>query len=117
MTTELEARFDYLWRALEGPALEAEYLFQPTRRWRFDRAHPEARVAIEIEGGPGRPKKGSDKPAKSRHTEYYTGYTDDCIKYNTAQALGWYVFRLTSPMLNDPAHLEQIITTIRQYGG
>ena len=30
---------------------EPEYRFHPVRRWRFDFANPEYKVAIEFEGG------------------------------------------------------------------
>lgn len=63
------------------------------RRWRFDFAFTCKRrntrgeqVAIEIEGGvfsQGRHSRGK-------------GFTEDCIKYNHAEALGWVVFRFTT---------------------
>lgn len=107
--TDLEASFDYHWRVLGGPALEEEVRFHPRRQWRADRAHRQARVMIEIEGGPG-------KSGKSRHTSYYTGYTEDCVKYNAAQEIGWLVFRVTLPMLRDaPAkHLQPIMRVIER---
>ena len=105
--THLEASFDHLWRALDGQPLETEYRFHPDRRWRFDRAHPEARVAIEIEGGVW---------SNGRHVRP-AGFEEDCVKYNSAAAEGWLVFRVTSKMLDNPANLEAIIDTIRQYGG
>ena len=72
-------------------ALEREYRFAPPRRWRFDFAHPASRVAIEIEGGHW---------SGGRHTRG-AGFEADCQKYNTAAALGWYVFRLTTGMIKD----------------
>ena len=103
-TSDLEAAFDTYWRILGGPDLEAEYRFDQEHRSRFDRAHPLARVAVEIEGGThsgGRHVRGN-------------GYTTDCVKYNRATAQGWAVFRLTGDMLRDaPAqHIGQIIATI-----
>ncbi len=46
-----------------------------TRRWAFDFAFPCQRLAIEIEG-------------QGRH-QRYTGFRDDCAKYNSACAHGW----------------------------
>lgn len=99
-SSDLEAAFDTLWTQLGGQPLHAEYRFAPPRRWRFDRAHIIARVAIEIDGGThngGRHVTGA-------------GYTKDCKKLNTAAARGWLIFRLTSDMLRDDpvTHLGMI---------
>ena len=63
-----------------------EYQFAPDRRWRFDFAWPESRVAVEIEGGTwigGAHNRG-------RH------FSEDCEKYSVAAALGWRVIRATT---------------------
>jgi very-short-patch-repair endonuclease len=60
-----------------------EHKFHPTRRWRFDFAFPERRIAIECEGGVW---------AGGRHTRG-SGFVADTEKYNAAAALGWLVFR------------------------
>ena len=67
-----------------------EYQFHPVRKWRFDFAFPEHKVAVEIEGGTF---------GKSRHTTG-TGYEKDCEKYNAAVLNGWKVFRFTGRMIN-----------------
>ena len=73
-----------------GMCPETEYQFHNKRKWRFDFAFPEEKVAVEIEGGTfGR---------KSRHTTG-TGYAADCEKYNTATLNGWRVFRFTGKMI------------------
>jgi very-short-patch-repair endonuclease len=59
----------------------SEYRFHPTRRWRFDFARPDIRLAIEIDGGiwtGGRHSGGQ-------------GQIDDFEKMNNAVALGWQV--------------------------
>ena len=63
-----------------------EFAFHPTRRWRFDLAIPEKKIAVEYEGL---------FALKSRHTTP-KGYTADCDKYNEAQSLGWTVIRVTA---------------------
>lgn len=83
--SSLEAEFDLAWTALGGPALLSEHRFHPTRRWRFDRAHASSKTAIELEGGIW---------IQGRHTRGQ-GFQNDTEKYNTAQLLGWTVFRLT----------------------
>lgn len=60
-----------------------EFIFHPKRKWRFDFALPEQRIAIECEGGlwtGGRHTRGS-------------GAIGDMQKYNEAARLGWKVFR------------------------
>ena len=52
----LAARFELLWRILDGPALEQEYRFHPTRKWRIDYYHAPTRTGLEkllatLEGG------------------------------------------------------------------
>jgi len=59
------------------------------RRWRFDFAWPDWKLAVEIEGGVF---------AHGRHTRG-KGYEADCEKYNAAAVLGWTVLRYTPDML------------------
>lgn len=62
-----------------------EHRFHPVRRWRFDYAFPEQKVAIEINGGiwkAGRHNRGQ-------------GYINDLEKLNNAAALGWLVLQFT----------------------
>lgn len=103
--SELERTFDYHWRVFNGPDLEPEFRFHSSRKWRFDRAHTGAKVAIELEGGTW---------SGGRHTTGQ-GFSKDCEKYNQASLLNWTVFRLTSDMLsNDPVrHLAPVIKFIR----
>lgn len=104
-TSDLEAKFDYYWRVLNGPPLEPEYRFCH-RRWRFDRAHLGTKVAIECDGGTYRQGRHSREP----------GYSNDCEKMNFAACEGWRVFRLTSKMLNENPvkHLTGILRAIGQ---
>jgi very-short-patch-repair endonuclease len=74
-----------------GYTPKEEYRFHPKRRWRFDLAIPELKVAIEIEGGIW---------TGGRHTRG-TGYQKDMEKYNAAQMLGWKVFRYTPQQLDE----------------
>jgi len=80
----------------ESYRVEAEYRFHPVRRWRFDYAIPEHKIAIEIEGGAF---------VSGRHTRG-VGYLNDMEKYNEATILGWRLLRYRpkeSPirMIND----------------
>lgn len=84
-----------------GLPVTEEYRFHPKRRWRFDMAILEHRIAIEIEGGSW---------IQGRHTRG-KGYQGDLEKYNQAQLLGWKVFRYTPQQLNEcVADMEQLLT-------
>ena len=100
--SHLEKRFALYWRAVQGPSLDAEVKFHPSRRWRFDFAHRDAKVAIEVEGG---------QWSGGRHTRG-GGYAGDCEKYNEAQILGWVVFRLTGSQITVP-EIERIRDFVR----
>jgi very-short-patch-repair endonuclease len=62
----------------------AEHRFHPVRKWRFDYAIVELKIAIEIEGGIW---------TNGRHT-WGSGVIKDMEKYNTATALGWKIIRI-----------------------
>lgn len=71
------------------PTPWCEYWFAKPRRWRFDYAFPDSKLAIEVEGGAfigGRHTSGS-------------GFLKDMEKYNAAVLLGWRVLRVTPRMV------------------
>lgn len=68
------------------------------RRWRFDLAWVDRKLAVEIEGGTwshGRHVRGK-------------GFQLDCIKYAEALCLGWRVLRVTTAMVNDGTALAYV---------
>ena len=69
------------------PGWEKEYRFHPTRRWRFDFAHPLYKIAVEIEGGIWVGVGG-------RHNRA-SGFLKDMEKYNQAVICGWQLLRFT----------------------
>jgi very-short-patch-repair endonuclease len=91
------------WRLVEGAGLpmpEREYRFHPVRRWRFDYAWVDAKLAVEVEGGTwqgGRHSRGA-------------GYAQDAEKGNTALALGWRLLRYTPGMLKSG---DLVVATVR----
>jgi very-short-patch-repair endonuclease len=101
----LERKFTLLWvHAIKGSTeMVVEHKFHPSRKWRFDFAHPPTKVAIEIEGG---------VYVRGRH-QRPQGFKNDCEKYFHAGLLGWRVFRLSPNMVNAPT-LEKIAAFIRQ---
>lgn len=77
--------FPTLCKAVGLPTPEAEYRFDASRRWRFDWAWPDSKIALEQEGGvwiQGRHSRGA-------------GMVKDFEKYNQAAVLGWRVFKAT----------------------
>ena len=100
--SKLEARFEWLWRVLNGPALEREFRFHPTRKWRADFAHLPSRTLIEIEGGIW---------VRGRHTSP-RGFAADAEKYLEATLAGWRVIRLVDDQIKTPV-IERIVALIR----
>ncbi len=76
--------FPMLCKAQHLPVPTAEYRFHPTRRWRFDWAWPDQKVALEIDGGIW------TRGAHGRGA----GIARDQEKTNHAAALGWRVLRV-----------------------
>ena len=80
------------------PPHEQEVRFHPVRRWRFDFAWPDQKLAVEVEGGVfsnGRHSRGK-------------GFTEDCVKYNQAVLLGWRVLRFTTAQITQNEAVEII---------
>lgn len=81
---------------------DTEYRFHPERRWKFDFALVNRRIAFEVEGGTysgGRHVRGK-------------GYAGDCEKYNTASMMGWTVFRFTTDHFRD-GHIYYVLKGIK----
>lgn len=81
------------------PAPVPEYRFAPPRRWRFDWAYPDRRIALEREGGIW---------VRGRHTRG-RGYEADCRKYNRAAVLGWVVLRFSPGMIRSGEALALVL--------
>lgn len=75
-----------------------ELTFHPKRKWRFDFAWPDKKIAVEVEGGTwqiGRHQRAS-------------GFAADCEKYNAAAVLGWRVLRFTTEMIVSGAAIDEV---------
>lgn len=82
-----------------------EYQFCESRKWRFDYAFVEAKVALEVEGG---------VHTGGRHIRP-KGFMGDMEKYNTAATLGWRLLRCTPATLLSRSTLEMIKKTVEGY--
>ena len=74
----------------KGIKFVSEHQFLKDRKFRFDLAIPEKKIAIEYEG-----LENKQQGKKSRHTTN-VGYSNDCLKYNLAIVNGWKVLRFTA---------------------
>lgn len=82
------------------PEPEKEFKFHPKRKWRFDFAYPDKRIAIEIDGGIW---------SRGRHVNPQ-GFINDCEKTNAAGKLGWRVLRIPSNQI----HYNETIKLIKE---
>ncbi len=80
---------DLTWKLWGLPEPITEHRFDSIRRWRFDYAWVDRKVAVEIEGGVW------------NHGAHVRGghFLSDCEKYNSAARDGWKVFRFTPQQL------------------
>ena len=84
--SELEQELLFHIKVLKIKQPVEEYTFAKPRRWRFDFAWVDEKIAAECEGG---------IYSRGRHVRP-TGFINDCDKYNHATLLGWRVFRFTA---------------------
>lgn len=82
---------------------EREFRFHDTRRWRFDFAFPDRKLAVEVEGG---------TYTNGRHTRG-SGYEKDLEKYNTAARLGWTVLRYTTGQVIKGTAINEVLEVIK----
>ena len=94
--SKAEERFAFHMKHCGIPDPVREYRFSKTtaRRWRFDFAWPDLKLAVEIEGlmHYGKQEDGS---AKTGRHQTARGYQGDLDKYNTATIEGWAVLRFS----------------------
>jgi very-short-patch-repair endonuclease len=95
LASDLEIEFSWHLKASRVGGWETEYRFHPTRRWRFDFAFPDLKIACEIDGGTwvgGRHSRGK-------------GIHSDCEKQCEAVILGWRILRFDADMVRSGAAL------------
>jgi very-short-patch-repair endonuclease len=73
------------------------------RKWRFDFAFPNRRLAVEVEGGiwnAGRHNRASSIEA-------------EMVKYNTAARLGWMVLRYSTEMVESGQAIAEVLEVLK----
>lgn len=93
-------------RAFKVTGYEREYKFNSKRKWRFDFAWLDKKIAVECEGG---------THAQGRHTRG-EGFEKDCEKYNEATAQGWKVYRFTMSQIKSGYAIDFIDRALREAG-
>lgn len=103
--SQLEEEFVFQLRAAKLPEPEREYAFHDKRKWRFDFAWVELKIAAEVQGGiwsGGAHGRG-------------TGIRRDYQKMNTAQTMGWKVYQFCTNDIDDGSALATIESVLNSY--
>lgn len=85
------------------PTPVREHRFDEVRRWRFDFAWPDRKLAAECEGG---------VYIQGRHTRG-SGFEKDLEKYNAAAIAGWMVLRFTKAQVKAGVALQLLRGVLR----
>lgn len=89
--------------------VDTEHKFHPVRRWRFDYAIPEIKLAIEYQGHAG----FVGKAGSSGHSSI-KGLTNDSEKMNSAIACGWRVLSFTALHFRYAERVKHNLTPVRE---
>lgn len=95
---DTQASFAYLCKAKGIQEPTPEFVFHPDRKWRWDYAWPEAKVALEVDGGVwngGKHGRGS-------------GISKDHEKRNAAAVLGWRLLLVQPKHLLRPQTIDMV---------
>ena len=87
----------------EGFTPNKEYKFHETRKWRFDFAFPNHKLAVEVEGAIW---------TNGRHTRG-SGFIKDMEKYNTATESGWRILRFNPSNLFNKESIDMIVNCLK----
>lgn len=101
-----EELFAFHLRAAKLTAFEREYVFALPRKWRFDFANVDKKVAVEIEGGIW----NNGAHTRGAHFE------SDAEKYNMAAILGWRVLRFSTGMVESGVALRDTVAVLKAVG-
>lgn len=102
--SRLELAFSRKWRSLYPDIpLESEVVFAKPRKFRFDFAHLETKIAIELQGG---------NFVRGRHTRG-AALAKEYEKLNIAAENGWRMFFLDGNMVRKVGNYRAIANAIK----
>lgn len=101
--SRLEETFAMQLRALKLEPPTREHRFAPPRRWRFDFAWIDRKLAVEIDGG---------TYVNGRHNRA-AGFQADCEKMNAAAMAGWRVLRFTGADVKSGAAVDTVAQVLK----
>lgn len=107
MQSPLESELLFHIHAVNLPEPECQFRFHKVRKWTFDFTWPSQMVAVEVEGGI------YNRGAHVRPR----GFTEDAEKYNSANLLGWTVYRVTGDMVHDGRAVALIEQALKRQAG
>lgn len=102
--SEVEEMLSFQIKAMGLPEPVREHRFHDVRRFRFDFAWLDQKIAAEVEGGIW---------VRGRHTRG-AGFKNDCEKYNLAASEGWKVYRFTTGMVKDGTAIEVLESELKK---
>ena len=102
----LEGKFLHRWRDAGGIEPVRQHHIVPGRKWAWDFAFLDRRIAIEIQGGTW---------TGGRHTRG-KGYESDCRKGNAAILQRWRILHLTTDMVMDNDYIIDLARWINRQG-
>lgn len=108
---DLTATFGVV-RAAGFPDPVPEHPFHPRRKWRFDYAWVDYKVALEREGGRFRTvvcKCGVKRTVFVSRHHSRDGLEGDALKYGRAAVSGWCVIRVTPGMISSGVAAELVV--------
>lgn len=89
------------------PAPDKEVRFTQRRRWRFDFAYVDLKLAIEYQGGVYHAGMGH---------QTVSGMERDCLKFSTAASLGWRVMPINAGMVRRGEAVQLVEQALRNGG-
>ena len=104
-SSELESLLYWHIAATGLPEPEQQYRFDDSRRWRFDFAWPDCRVAVEVNGG---------EWSAGRHNRA-GGMAADYEKLNAAVIAGWRVLQFTGGQVRDGVAVRTIRAALAEF--
>jgi len=81
---------------------EREFKFALPRKYRFDFAWPERKLAVEVEGGTW---------INGRHNRA-SSIEKDMSKYNLASRMGWVILRFSTAMVVNGAAIAEVLEVL-----